>query len=301
MVVSCSLRRCSSKFVSHGFIRFRGYINSLGLVEISVEDSGPGINPNIRDFLFQKYHTSLDVVTQGNGIGLSLCQRIVSLLKGDIWLDDTYQSDVPGCPGSRFVVSLNQLPLETCGGSTTSSVGDTNNSTERHIESVPSVAPTDLSDVELPESLLVLFVDDDVVLRKLFIRCLGKVCPHWDIQGAASGEAALEIVTQPNVLETGDIEDQITPPSSGKKFDLIFVNQYMSSSSEPQLLGTETVQAMRDRGIDYTICGLSANNLSKDFLEKGADYFILKPLPCKPRGLKEELLRITGRIRRKDA
>ena len=31
---------------------------------------------------------------------------------GDIWLDETYHSGTEGCPGARFIVNLNMVPLE---------------------------------------------------------------------------------------------------------------------------------------------------------------------------------------------
>jgi len=43
--------------------------------------------------------------------------------------------------------------------------------------------------MELPEGLSVLFVDDDAVLRKLFMRAVKKVAPDtWKIRDASSGE-----------------------------------------------------------------------------------------------------------------
>ena len=71
---------------------------------------------------------------------------------------------------------------------------------------------------------------------------------------------------------------------------------YMAGA-EPALSGTETVEELRSRGVNCILCGLSANDMEKEFLEAGANCFLLKPLPCEPQALEEELLRITGRIR----
>jgi response regulator of citrate/malate metabolism len=78
----------------------------------------------------------------------------------------------------------------------------------------------------LPEDLSVLFVDDDMMLRKLFSRSIRKLMPSWNIQEAGNGETSFKMV---------DVE----------KFDLIFMNQYMASANK-QLLGTETVRALPD-------------------------------------------------------
>ena len=67
--------------------------------------------------------------------------------------------------------------------------------------------------------------------------------------------------------------------------------RYMASVNK-QLLGTETAQAMRTKGIDSKICGLSANDLREAFINAGADDFILKPMPCKVEDLKQVLKRV---------
>ena len=125
---------------------------------------------------------------------------------------------------------------------------------------------------QVPENLSILFVDDDNVLQKLFARAVKKAAPSWTIAEAASGEAALQLV------ETS-------------KYDLIFMDQYMASA-EKQLLGTETVRELRVRGIESTICGLSANNMEESFLSAGADAFLLKPFPCDCEAMECELARI---------
>jgi hypothetical protein len=44
------------------------------------------------------------------------------------------------------------------------------------------------------------------------------------------------------------------------------------------------------------MCGLSANDLEEPFISAGADFFRLKPIPCKKDDLHRELLRlVTGK------
>lgn len=64
------------------------------------------------------------------------------------------------------------------------------------------------------------------------------------------------------------------------------------ASIEKQLLGSETVALLRSQGIQCRICGLSANDVEKQFLQSGADTFTFKPFPCKAGELTNELLRI---------
>ena len=126
---------------------------------------------------------------------------------------------------------------------------------------------------ELPDKLSVLFVDDDPILRKLFMRTTKTVAPNWEIREASNGETALRII------------------ESGEHFDLIFVDMYMASV-EKQLLGTETVSELRNRGIKSRICGLSANDKEEEFLEAGANAFMFKPFPCKKDELTDALCNV---------
>lgn len=64
------------------------------------------------------------------------------------------------------------------------------------------------------------------------------------------------------------------------------------ASTEKQLLGTETIRALRAKGVTTKICGLSANDIDAEFREAGADHFLLKPLPCQKDALKHELLQL---------
>ena len=100
----------ATKFVPPGgFIRLRADVVKNS-VHLYVEDSGPGIPPEHRDRLFEKYQKSLDVINQGSGIGLYICKTLSDVMGADIWLDESFDSGVPGCPGARFVVDLNEPP-----------------------------------------------------------------------------------------------------------------------------------------------------------------------------------------------
>jgi signal transduction histidine kinase len=92
----------ATKFVEKGYIRLRASVveisgedkaalnGNVGLpknahdppqpsqqhIELYVEDSGPGIPEHKRQSLFNKWQDSLDVLNQGTGIGLALCQKL---------------------------------------------------------------------------------------------------------------------------------------------------------------------------------------------------------------------------------
>ena len=71
-------------------------------VRFTVEDTGPGIPSDKADFIFEKF-TKINMFTEGLGLGLFLCRRVVELLGGHLTLDPQYTK------GSRFVL---ELPLK---------------------------------------------------------------------------------------------------------------------------------------------------------------------------------------------
>lgn len=265
--IMLNLGRNSAKFVSAGFIRLGASI-VLGNVVLFVEDSGPGIPNQKRLHLFSKFQESLDSLNQGTGIGLSLCYNLAKLMGGSLCLDESYDSGLPDCPGARFVLDLNVPPIQWSAVDEEHKLLD-NNSNESE---VTVSAESSSIDQELPTNLKVLFVDDSFVLRKLFSRTVERATKEWKFAEAANGETALVMV------ET-------------ETYDLIFVDQYMASVDK-QLLGTETVRDMRSKGISCAICGLSSNDLERQFLESGADAFMFKPFPSNDDEVRRELFRV---------
>jgi C4-dicarboxylate-specific signal transduction histidine kinase len=71
--------------------------DEAGRIRISVQDSGPGLNPQIFDRVFDPFYTTK---VDGMGMGLSICRSIIEAHDGRIWA-----SAMPGS-GSTFNVSL---------------------------------------------------------------------------------------------------------------------------------------------------------------------------------------------------
>ena len=67
-----NLGRNSTKFMEDGVIRFRAYLDSKGLIEISVSDQGVGVPVEKQSNLFERFQASLDAVSTGTGLGPSL-------------------------------------------------------------------------------------------------------------------------------------------------------------------------------------------------------------------------------------
>jgi signal transduction histidine kinase/ActR/RegA family two-component response regulator len=261
----------SRKFVQKGFVRLSAS-EIDGNVKLFVDDSGPGIPIEKRKNLFVKFQESLDSLNQGTGIGLSLSKNLAVLMKGDIWLDEDFDSGVEGFQGTRFVVDLNTAALNF----------DSNALDAYELSYAPEdgcaapvqggVDDTVTNQRELPDKLSVLFVDDDCIVRKLFTRSLRRVAPEWNLTEASNGETALRLV-------------------GSQEFDLIFMDQYMASV-EKQLLGSEATLALRAKGVSSIICGLSANEARDTFIKAGADDFLIKPFPCEKVALTRKLLQI---------
>jgi signal transduction histidine kinase len=68
-------------------------------VRTSVTDTGRGIPPERREHVFETFR-ELGDNQKLQGLGLSICQAIVKLLGGKIWLDETYTE------GTRFVYDI---------------------------------------------------------------------------------------------------------------------------------------------------------------------------------------------------
>jgi two-component system NtrC family sensor kinase len=80
-----------------------------GNVMLSVEDTGPGISPDARDKIFEPFYTTKQFGkgAGGTGLGLAVCDGIVSKWKGRIFVDPKLGS------GARLIV---ELPAAPAGG-----------------------------------------------------------------------------------------------------------------------------------------------------------------------------------------
>ncbi len=68
-------------------------------VRVEVEDDGPGVDPSVRDRLFEPFVTTKEV-GEGTGLGLAVCRGLVESVGGQVYLDASYTA------GARFLVVL---------------------------------------------------------------------------------------------------------------------------------------------------------------------------------------------------
>lgn len=149
--------------------------------------------------MFERFQSSLDSLNQGTGIGLSLCKSLSELLGGEVFLDESYHSGIEGCPGARFVIRLNTPPLDLQKANVCTMSQHHHHQQQNQLHgalngTIKTGGGDDAHAQELPTTFHVLFVDDDMVLRKLFARAVKRVAPSWDIDEAANGETALRLV-----------------------------------------------------------------------------------------------------------
>lgn len=85
------------------FISITTRVAAADELEFSIQDSGPGVAPELRDRLFMAFSTTKE---DGLGVGLSICRTIVEAHGGRIWLDEG------GEAGARFLFTLPLQPVE---------------------------------------------------------------------------------------------------------------------------------------------------------------------------------------------
>ncbi len=76
-----------------------------GLVTAAVADSGPGVPPEDRERIFDRFFTADRAHTagKGTGLGLSICRRILAMHGQRIWLADSEEG-----AEFRFTLPLNE-------------------------------------------------------------------------------------------------------------------------------------------------------------------------------------------------
>jgi PAS domain S-box-containing protein len=104
--VLTNLIKNALKFTDEGSIRF-GYSVKKSMVEFYVSDTGPGIPPDQKDLIFERFRQSSLNLTrkyEGAGLGLAISKAYVEILGGSIWIESELGK------GSTFFF---ELPYQT--------------------------------------------------------------------------------------------------------------------------------------------------------------------------------------------
>jgi len=78
-------------------------IDGKKFYRVSIEDDGPGINPDVKKRIFNRVHYEGGIM-RGKGLGLYLVKTLVEYLHGKIFVEDSIPGDY--IKGTRFVVML---------------------------------------------------------------------------------------------------------------------------------------------------------------------------------------------------
>ncbi|MGB3472453.1 MAG: PAS domain S-box protein [Erythrobacter sp.] len=89
----------------HKKLRIRSRRAPNGFVQVSVADSGPGLDEKVADRLFHPFNSSK---SDGMGLGLSICHTIIQSHDGKIWVEE---SDLGGT-AFHFTVPLAEVEDE---------------------------------------------------------------------------------------------------------------------------------------------------------------------------------------------
>ena len=81
------------------------------MVELRIEDSGPGIPPDERDRVFERFYRPRTSQSQGSGLGLAIVRRIVELGNGSVAIEDGLaHADGRGCAIVIRLPALDSTP-----------------------------------------------------------------------------------------------------------------------------------------------------------------------------------------------
>ncbi|TGL58380.1 response regulator [Leptospira sarikeiensis] len=236
------------KFTEKGEIIVSAKIKALGLAEISVRDTGIGIDKDEHQKVFEFFEQvdrgdSKNVA--GAGLGLAISRALVALHGGEIGVDSSLGS------GSVFYFTI---PLVS--GKIPRSEGkDLRNYKEGSLQQSLGSLPKETTDSE--KNARILVVDDEpvnlqVIQNYLSLRNISSVT-------AKSGMEALEIL------------------QTDTAFDVVILDVMM-----PKMSGLDTAREIRKtlNTLELPILMLTAKNQDKDLmaaLNYGANDYLLKP------------------------
>jgi two-component system, OmpR family, sensor histidine kinase VicK len=96
------------KFTENGKITL-GLTGDQNVVQVRIEDTGPGIPAEDIPHLFEKFYrvnTSATQTVGGTGLGLFICRKIMELYNGRVWVESQLGE------GSTFYINLPRLSTE---------------------------------------------------------------------------------------------------------------------------------------------------------------------------------------------
>jgi len=210
-----------------------------------IQDTGPGIDPEIQDRIFDSFDQGDSSTTRrygGTGLGLAIVKDLVQTMGGTVSLEST-----PG-QGSTFKVCLPLIATEQPGSvrSLPQDQAETEDSTEGDIEQPP------LS--ETGKGLRIMLAEDNPTTQRLMSILLEQM--GFDLTIVDNGQDAVEFLEKETV-------------------DLVLMDCQM-----PQMDGFKATAHLRAKGIETPVVALTAYARDEDeahCLAAGMNDFLSKP------------------------
>lgn len=221
-----------------------GKLENEEAVEITITDTGHGIDSEYLPNVFERYEQGKPKSIQKNssGIGLSLCKDYTLLHRGTIIVQST-----PG-EGTRFSVLLPARQKAQ-------KIMYESHETVKNINSWESVETQSTQPVSANTDTTILVVEDNEDLRKYLIELLQK---YYTVLFAENGKRGLAVLKTQNIDLV--ISDVMMPEMDGFEFCQTIKSQ-IETSHIPVILLTAL------SSVENTATGL----------DKGADAYISKP------------------------
>lgn len=181
------------KFTEHGEVRITIEKSApiAGDIEFtfSVKDTGIGIPPEKQNSIFDLFTQADASITRrygGTGLGLTICQRLITIMGGRIWVESTVGE------GSTFFVSFRMTPDKSV-KSLAKSISSSR-PTVQPTEPLPPV--TTEAQEQSPTKLRVLLAEDNQANRVLLSMSMRNT--RYKFDEAENGEIAVEMYRNNN-------------------------------------------------------------------------------------------------------
>lgn len=212
-------------------------------LQVSVSDSGKGINPEHLEHLFDRFYQVNTLEGKGSGIGLTLSKEIIEMHSGSIKVESTIEV------GTTFIFTIPIKQEKQYSETETTPVSPSTfpSTILPHIENV--------TDLITPEKKVVLVVDDNPDMVQHLTEILS---PLYNIITASNGNEALKQAKNNHIDLI--VSDVMMPGQDGYEITHILKTQFATSHIPIVLL---TAKASHDS----KLIGL----------DTGADDYLTKP------------------------
>jgi CheY-like chemotaxis protein/anti-sigma regulatory factor (Ser/Thr protein kinase) len=211
----------SIKFTNKGYVKFsvskERETAEITEVKFIVEDTGIGIDDEVREHLFQPFSQGDSSTARkfgGTGLGLTICKNLLQLMNGRLSMDSTVGKGTtatfwipfnnPLASTAGLVTLPDRLQSETSVSYHSSEYGQRLGRHEQAQQgrsawrqSSLTMSAEDATEVELPLSrradILVLVVEDNAVNQQIAIKTIRKL--GFQVEATWNGKEALEYLT----------------------------------------------------------------------------------------------------------